>query len=55
MQISKLTVQELVYQYKVVLDTLLVQLPEIAFRDVDEPVQELEYKSSRSIASIVSA
>lgn len=50
-----LTVQELVYQDKVVLDTLLVQLPEIAFRDVDETVQEFEYKGSRSITSIVSA
>jgi hypothetical protein len=38
-----LTIQELVYQDKVVLDALLIQLPEIALRDIDETVQELEY------------
>jgi hypothetical protein len=39
----QLTIQELVYQDKVVLDALLIQLPEIALWDIDETVQELEY------------
>ena len=39
---AQLTVQELIDQYEVVLDGLLIELGEIAPAQTNEPVQELE-------------
>lgn len=47
---SHLTVQEFVYQDKVVLDGLLVKLAKVALTELDKPVEELEYQGSIGIA-----
>jgi hypothetical protein len=44
------TIQKLVYQYKVVLDGLLIEFAEVAFSERDEAVKKLEYKRGIGIA-----
>ena len=44
------TVYQFIYQYKVVLHSLLVNLPKIRLRNIDELVAILKYKCRISVA-----
>ena len=45
------TIEQFVYQNKVVLHALLVQFTEVGSRNLDETVQELKDQCGRGIAS----
>lgn len=45
-----LTIKQLVDQYKVILNALFIQLPEVASSNAYQPIAEFEYERSIDIA-----